>query len=137
MGIISKIRRRGKTERPDGLSPFAEPETVDFEIVAVHGLGANPEYTWKTPSRSTDSEAKTRIHLLDLVQEDFPTARILTFAYNSDWLIDAPVKSAQQIADRLLNKLAKHRSKHPVRTTNCGDNIAEKTIARSDRLYRP
>jgi len=111
--IISKIRRRGKTERPDGLSPFAEPETVDFEIVTVHGLGANPEYTWKTPSRSTDSEHKTRIHLLDLVKEDFPTARILTFSYNSDWLIDAPVKSAQQIAGQLLDKLAKHRSKHP------------------------
>lgn len=99
-----------------------------YRIVAVHGLGAHPEYTWTSaPSRSTNSEDDNRIHLLrDLLKKDFPTARILAFAHNSDWLINAPIKSAQQIADRLLKELAKHRSEHLVRTTNSEDNTADR-----------
>ncbi|CAI7662679.1 unnamed protein product [Penicillium bialowiezense] len=115
--VYSKIRRRGRTDRPDGLYTVYEPEQaedVTFEIVAVHGLGAHPEYTWTgTPSASTGSGHGKRIHLLrDLLKDDFPTARILAFAHNSDWLINAPVKSAQQIGNRLLDDLAKHRSKY-------------------------
>jgi hypothetical protein len=91
-----------------------------YRIVAVHGLGAHPEYTWTSaPAKSTDSNNGNRVHLLrDLLKDDFPSARILAFAYNSDWLIDAPVISAQQIGNRLLKDLVKHRSKHQVRTVN-------------------
>ncbi|KAM3470259.1 hypothetical protein MY5147_006526 [Beauveria neobassiana] len=39
-------------------------------------------------------------------------ARILAFAHKSDWLIDAPVTTAQTIAERLLDGLVKHRRKH-------------------------
>jgi len=52
--------------------------------------------------------------LRDLLKSDFPNARILSFAHNSDWLINAPVKTAQQIGDRLLDQLATHRSSRPV-----------------------
>lgn len=91
-------------------------------IVAVHGLGAHPEYTWTT----TDSEGSNRVHLLkDLLKVDFPNARILAFAHNSDWFIDAPVKSAQQIGHELLDQLVKHRSKHQVRTTKSEVNSAK------------
>ncbi|KAJ5730165.1 vegetative incompatibility protein HET-E-1 [Penicillium malachiteum] len=115
--VFGKIRRRGKTDRPDGLYTVYEPEQaedVTFEIVAVHGLGAHPEYTWTgTPSVSTSSGHRNRIHLLrDLLKNDFPTARILAFAHNSDWLIDAPITSAQQIGNRLLDELVKHRLKY-------------------------
>ncbi|KAJ5084974.1 vegetative incompatibility protein HET-E-1 [Penicillium argentinense] len=105
--IFGKIRRRGRTDRPDGLYTISEPKQVAFEIVAVHGLGAHPGYTWTSaPSSSTDSEVGNRVHLLrDLFKHDFPNARILAFAHNSDWLIGAPVKSAQQIGDRLLKEL--------------------------------
>jgi hypothetical protein len=57
-----------------------------------------------------------RVHLLrDLLKPDFPEARIFSFAYNSDWLIKAPVKTAQQIASRLLDQLKAARSNDLVR----------------------
>jgi hypothetical protein len=97
-----------------------------YRIVAVHGLGAHPEYTW-------NSDDGNRVHLLrDLIKNDFPNTRILAFAHNSDWLIDAPVKSAQQIGDRLLDELVKHRLKHLVRTAKSENNTAN----RSHRAFR-
>jgi hypothetical protein len=106
---------------------------LSSSIVAVHGLGAHPEHTWsyKAPAvvtlakgglaaqaNATYSDKDLRIHLLrDLLKPDFPEARILSFAYNSDWLINAPVKTAQQIAYRLLEQLKKARSNNRVRYT--------------------
>lgn len=92
-------------------------------IVAVHGLGADPDYTWtsQSPSISTTSEERTRVHLLrDLLKYDFPEARILAFAHNSDWLIDAPVTTAQLIGERLLDGLVKRRRKQRVGTGRHG-----------------
>jgi hypothetical protein len=59
-----------------------------------------------------------RVHLLrDLLKPDpdFLEARILSFPYNSDWLINSPVKTAQQIADKLIEELKKDRLNRPVR----------------------
>ncbi|RDA94102.1 hypothetical protein CP533_6594 [Ophiocordyceps camponoti-saundersi (nom. inval.)] len=76
-----------------------------YSIVAVHGLGADAEYTW---SRKV---ATGRVHLLrDLIAKDFPEARVLNFAYNSVWWADAPVKTAQIIARGLLEQLQRRRS---------------------------
>ncbi|RCI15366.1 hypothetical protein L249_6755 [Ophiocordyceps polyrhachis-furcata BCC 54312] len=79
--------------------------TLSNSIVAVHGLGADAEYTW------TRKVAAERVHLLrDLIAKDFPEARILNFAYNSDWLVDAPVKTAGDIANKLVEQLQRCRS---------------------------
>jgi hypothetical protein len=57
-----------------------------------------------------DTCDKGHIYLLrDLLKPDFPEARILSFAHNSDWLVNAPVKTAQQIGDKLLEQLVKAR----------------------------
>jgi hypothetical protein len=54
-----------------------------------------------------------KVHLLrHLLKDGFSDARILSFAHNSDWLIDAPVKTAQQIGDRLLDQLRVNRRGH-------------------------
>jgi hypothetical protein len=59
-----------------------------------------------------------RAHLLnDFLKPDFPEARLLSFAHNSDWLIDAPVKTAQLIGDKLLEQLRDFRSGRSVRIT--------------------
>ncbi|GAW23019.1 hypothetical protein ANO14919_125670 [Xylariales sp. No.14919] len=114
--LVSRIRRRGKEPRPDGIQIISNPKNPEFEIVAVHGLGAHPKYTWirnrRTHEAQTD-KARTlqEVHLLeDLLKNSFPKARILSFAHNSDWLIDAPVKTAQQIGERLLEQLVKNRT---------------------------
>ncbi|KAL6817502.1 hypothetical protein V8C40DRAFT_281697 [Trichoderma camerunense] len=87
-------------------------------IIAVHGLGASPEYTWtsKPSSTSKDSDTRKPIHLLkDLLMKDerFSDARILHFAYNSDWLVDACFESAHDIGLRLMESLVEHRKTHP------------------------
>ncbi|KAH7010885.1 uncharacterized protein B0I36DRAFT_257304 [Microdochium trichocladiopsis] len=102
----SKTRSRLVIQRPAKVA----------RIVAVHGLGAHPEYTWtcQAPANSTDPASVQRVHLLkDLLLPDFPAARILSFAHNSDWLINAPVKTAQEIGYMLLQQLKCHRSRHP------------------------
>jgi hypothetical protein len=59
-----------------------------------------------------------KVNLLnDFLKTDFPKARLLSFAHNSDWLIDAPVKTAQQIGDKLLEQLEKARSNRRVGIT--------------------
>ncbi|KAM4060723.1 putative serine esterase [Hirsutella rhossiliensis] len=86
--IVAKLRQRRQSPRPEGIQIISDP--LDAKILAFHGLGAHPEHT-----------------------DDFPEARIVSFAHNSDWLIDAPVKTAQTIGHRLLDKLAEHRSGRP------------------------
>jgi hypothetical protein len=135
--IVVKIHRRNKETRPDGLQVISNPENPTFKwdgphtscvkapanrfpcrIVAVHSLGAYPDYTWtcQDSAKSARTVGVQRVHLLkDLLKFDFPDARILSFTYNSDWLIDALVKTAQQIGHKLLDQLAKHRSNYLVR----------------------
>lgn len=81
-------------------------------IVAVHGLGAHPEHTWTRAVHTQETDrSRRKVHLLrDLLSKTFPEARILSFAYNSDWLTDAPVKTAQQIGERLRNQLKERKA---------------------------
>lgn len=59
-----------------------------------------------------------KVHLLkDFIIPDFPEARVVSFAYNSDWLVDAPVKTSQQIGDKLLKQLSAHRTNYIVKNT--------------------
>lgn len=109
-----------------------------LSIVAVHGLGADPTFswTWKVSKRELEDLAvsrnlsapiktafkevalefgvdeKTRhISLLDhVLKPEFPDTKILSFCYNSDWFINAPVVTAKQIGDRLLRDLEEVRS---------------------------
>lgn len=85
-------------------------------IIAVHGLGADPEYTWvgKATPNKNDPKHTEKVHLLrDLLKNDFPDARILNFPHNSDWLVDAPVKTAHQIGQKLLSEVKQWRNKRP------------------------
>ncbi|KAH8878672.1 hypothetical protein GQ53DRAFT_81806 [Thozetella sp. PMI_491] len=104
--IVVKIRRRSQKPRPGGIQVLSDPPDAKFQIVAVHGLGAHPDHTWTANSARVNAGRPEKVHLLrDLLKHDFPDARVLSFAHNSDWLIDAPVKTARQIGDRLLEQL--------------------------------
>ncbi|KAI1175050.1 armadillo-type protein [Nemania sp. FL0916] len=110
--LASRIRRRDLEPRPDGIQIISDPVNAKFEIVAVHGLGAHPEWTWTCNAHTVREGPRRRTHLLrDLLTESFPKARILSFAHNSDWLINAPVKTAQQIGERLLDQLIEDRER--------------------------
>ncbi|KAK5989699.1 hypothetical protein PT974_07955 [Cladobotryum mycophilum] len=108
--MSARIRRRNAKTRKVGLQILSEPEKPNLEIIAVHGLGADPGYTWiSKPSAKTDNAQ--RIHLLkDLLIPDFPNARIISYSYNSDWLVDAPEKTFHDIAIQLKEQLESSRS---------------------------
>ncbi|KAK1637273.1 peptidase C14 [Colletotrichum phormii] len=109
--FIVRLQPDRRNARADGLDIIYDPSenkptgNLQFEIVAVHGLGAHPDHTWE------GKKDQAKVHLLrNLLPEAFPTARILSFSYNSDWLVDAPEKTAQQVGYRLAEILAKHRA---------------------------
>ncbi|KAJ3487206.1 hypothetical protein NLG97_g6457 [Lecanicillium saksenae] len=111
-----KIRRRDKGKPPSllGLRTIHEPtdSLPLFDIVAVHGLGAHPEYTW-TSKASQSSGGVSRDNLLrDRLAPQFPEARILAFGYNSDFWMNAPVTTAERIGKELLDNLMEDRQKN-------------------------
>ncbi|GJN75978.1 hypothetical protein PLICBS_010089 [Purpureocillium lilacinum] len=126
--LIVKLRRRKNSPRSGTLKILSDPYGAKFEIVAVHGLGADPEHTWThaapTASVGGCQEATAteygpahnpRIHLLrDLLGPDFPEARILSFEHNSNWLTDAPVKTSEEIGNSLLREIKDKRSHLPI-----------------------
>ncbi|KAH7020289.1 peptidase C14 [Ilyonectria destructans] len=119
--IIVKIRRRSDRPRSGTLEVLSDGKDAEFDIIAVHGLGADPDRTWtqsvKTPQQreaieSQPTQYSGKIHLLqDLLKSDFPAARILSFKYNSNWLTDAPVKTTEEIGKRLLEEIKAKRSR--------------------------
>lgn len=80
-------------------------ETPDISIVAVHGLGSNPKWTWNYDLGG----GKTCMWLKHLLPEDLPNTRIMAFNRNSKWNIDAPVKSIEECGHELLNHLRDYR----------------------------
>ncbi|CAH0054140.1 unnamed protein product [Clonostachys solani] len=117
--IVAKIRRRSDRPRSGTLEILSDANDAKFEIIAVHGLGADPDRTWtQAVERTQEREAAehrpahdpARIHLLqDLLKSDFPQARILSFKHNSNWLTDAPVKTTEEIGKSLLEEIKAKR----------------------------
>ncbi|UKZ66219.1 uncharacterized protein TrAtP1_007393 [Trichoderma atroviride] len=113
--LYARIKRRdGRAVGLQILSNASNDDQVKYEIVAVHGLGANPEHTWtcKSNPKSRAGDIQPPVHLLkDLLMKDerFSDARILHFAYNSDWLVDACFESARDIGLRLIESLIEQK----------------------------
>jgi hypothetical protein len=85
-----------------------------ISIVAVHGLGANPDWAWvrkvKAKVRATDEEKKVNwLADPDLLPGKIPHARIMTFNYESKWHKDAPKQRRSLCADQLLTALDNKR----------------------------
>lgn len=83
------------------------PETTNaaVDIVAVHGLGAIPEITWK--------DSKSGVNWLsdgEMLPKSVPEARIMRFGYDSLWLGKTPVRQKlSTIANKLLLVLSRER----------------------------
>jgi curved DNA-binding protein CbpA len=82
-----------------------QQENILVDIVAVHGLGAIPDITWK--------ERSTGINWLsheDMLPSATPHARILRFGYDSLWMGKTPIRtSLSTIAYKLLLCLSMSR----------------------------
>ncbi|KAJ6021615.1 peptidase C14 [Penicillium herquei] len=117
--VLVKIRRHGRILRSGTLEIISDPDNAKFEIIAVHGLGADPDHTWShsapknltDKAKERDSTHSSKIHLLrDLLCKDFPNARISSFAHNSRWITDAPIKTAEEIGESLLKEMQVKKS---------------------------
>ena len=100
-----------------------------LSIVAVHGLGAHPEFTWTTLCEEVLHGAQSCPHTHDASQKhrlnwlkddgflptDFKSARIMTFGYNADWFLRAPEATATDRAGALLRALKRWGAGNGVR----------------------
>ncbi|KAF8458482.1 hypothetical protein BGX38DRAFT_570899 [Terfezia claveryi] len=96
-----------------------ENPTVD--IIAVHGLAANPVYTWikKVPANNENTEfgrlnsngEREVMWLKHLLPAVIPCTRILKFNYGSTYLVNAPRESLRSLAERLANTIHTLRTK--------------------------
>lgn len=88
-----------------GLSVLYAPDLEDptIDVVAVHGIGANPDRTWTT----------NKVNWLehrDMLPRAIPTARIMRFGYDSQWFGEYPIKQRlSTVAEELLSCLREER----------------------------
>ncbi|KAJ5701060.1 hypothetical protein N7488_008608 [Penicillium malachiteum] len=124
----SKSRRGTKpppSERP--LHILHDDRNATVDIVAVHGLAANPDYAWVWQSKNNPPDepgypTKDINWLRDLLPTSLSSSkvscRIITFNYDSTWFMKAPQQRLSNISETLLQSLGKARE-------NCGSEIAD------------
>ena len=72
-------------------------------IVAVHGIGANPDYTWTTSGVNWLEDRR-------MLPQELPSARILRFGYDSQWFGDSAIRQRlSAVAESLLYTLQSER----------------------------
>ncbi|KAI9786679.1 MAG: hypothetical protein M1839_006230 [Geoglossum umbratile] len=89
----------------EGNSEASRPQPP-VDIIAVQGLASAYERTW-----TKKAEDGTKVMWLkDLLPEDLPCARILTFEYNSNWIENPANVDLEQCAHDLLQAIIWDRS---------------------------
>ncbi|KAH8195586.1 hypothetical protein TruAng_010242 [Truncatella angustata] len=111
--IVAKPKDRKILPRDLGLKVMFQPqeaEEIEIDVVAVHGMGANPGYTWTAGLK----EQKPVNWLSDktMLPKDLSKARIMTYGYQSCWFGEQAVRqSLENVATKLLKSLCEERSK--------------------------
>ena len=85
--------------------------TIGFlSIVAVHGLGATPDWAWIRKVKNDDQEELVN-WLADekMLPAKLPNSRIMTFNYESKWLLAAPKQRRYSCAIQLLTAIDNQR----------------------------
>lgn len=86
-----------------------------LSIVAVHGLGANPDYAWvwlpkNNPGDRPEYPNKPYNWLKELLPNKLSCrVRVMTFNYDSKWFMNAPQQRLSNISDTLLHSLQNKR----------------------------
>lgn len=87
-------------------------------IVAIHGLGANPDWAWTRKIAGKPDGKEIYVNWLKddhLLPSKIPNARIMTFNYESRWHKDAPRQRRALCATQLLTALDNQRKEVIVR----------------------
>ncbi|KAL7813420.1 hypothetical protein V8C26DRAFT_159239 [Trichoderma gracile] len=81
-GLFQRVRTavtRQRSSEGSGLRTVHDPEDAEIDIVAVHGLGGQGFKSWISLEGG-----KAKSWLEDLLAQDLPNARIMTYGYISD-----------------------------------------------------
>ncbi|OBT70831.1 hypothetical protein VF21_10112 [Pseudogymnoascus sp. 05NY08] len=107
-----------KTQRVK-IDELSDAVQTKVDIIAVHGLGAHPTFTWskgrRTEDQTLDNPQQCHVQpdrinwLKELLPRKFPEARVLGFAHNADWFLGAPQRTSQESAGDLLLYLKEKR----------------------------
>ena len=86
--------------------------TIGFlSIVAVHGLGATPDWAWIRKVVNDDQEVLVNwLADEEMLPAKLPNSRIMTFNYESKWLLAAPNQRRYLCAIQLLTALDNKRN---------------------------
>ncbi|KAJ2969423.1 hypothetical protein NQ176_g8672 [Zarea fungicola] len=147
-GITLLGRKPSGTNSPPkaapGLQILHECDKPDIDIVAVHGLGANPDYAWVwlPKNNPTDGDAYPD-KPFNWLKELLPTeldCRVLAFNYYSSWFSNAPHQRLSNISGVLLDSLRNSRDTELARNRplifighSFGGNIIEQAIVSASR----
>ncbi|KAJ3494179.1 hypothetical protein NLG97_g4251 [Lecanicillium saksenae] len=150
---ICSRRRRHVAHHPPkaelGLQVLHDCADAKVDIVAVHGLGANPDYAWvwlpkNNPANPHGYPDKPFNWLKDLLPDemakDEQPCRVLTYNYDSAWIADAPQQRLSNISDILLETLRNIRDKGHTKWRplifighSFGGNVIEQAIVSATR----
>ncbi|KAM3549052.1 hypothetical protein MY1884_008914, partial [Beauveria asiatica] len=141
-GKVSDKNLPPKAER--GLQILHDCDEPNIDIVAVHGLGANPDYAWvwlpkNNPIDSRGHPDKPFNWLQKLLPAEL-SCRVLAFNYPSTWILNAPQQKLSNISDNLLRSLRDIRDKKPAVGRplifighSFGGNVIEQAIVSASR----
>lgn len=100
------------TERPGslGLKVLYKGSNPSIDIVAVHGLGATPDCAWIRKVQNGDQEVLVNwLADRNMLPAKLPNSRIMTFNYESKWLLGAPMQRRHLCAIQLLTAIDNKR----------------------------
>ncbi|MCJ1383288.1 hypothetical protein MMC17_006401 [Xylographa soralifera] len=96
---------RHATVSKNFLKVLINPNSANFDIIAVHGLNPkNTEYHAEATWTSGD-----KLWLRDFLPQSLPNARILLFGYNANVAIETSIAGVREQAINLLNRIASKR----------------------------
>ena len=99
-----------KTQQPKP-SLIYLPSGVLLSIVAIHGLGASPEWAWIRKVKDGDRDVDVNwLKDPDMLPSKLPNSRIMTFNYESKWFLAAPKQRCSLCAIQLLTALDNRRN---------------------------
>ncbi|KAF3942484.1 hypothetical protein ABW19_dt0203779 [Dactylella cylindrospora] len=98
----------------DGLRILVQVENPTVDVIAVHGVGADPKSTWVRFHQSGSPAAGTRSYgfsagvmwLESLLPKHIPDARILLFNYKSNYWINAPKWDLRSLGSDLIRAIS-------------------------------